>query len=26
MLWVTDEPNGGGNTILAITFASRATH
>ena len=26
MLWVTDEPNGGGNTILALTFASRATH
>jgi hypothetical protein len=25
-LWVTDEPNGGGNTILALTFAARATH
>jgi hypothetical protein len=25
MLWVTDAPNGG-DTILAITFASRATH
>jgi hypothetical protein len=26
MLWVTDEPNGGGNTVLALTFASRAMH
>jgi hypothetical protein len=26
MLWVTDQPNGGGNTVLAITFGSRATH
>jgi hypothetical protein len=26
MLWVTDQPNGRGDTILAITFASRATH
>ena len=26
MLWVTDKPNGGGNTILAVTFAARATH
>jgi hypothetical protein len=25
-LWVTDAPNGGEDTILAITFASRATH
>ena len=25
MLWVTDKPNGEGNTILALTFASRAT-
>jgi hypothetical protein len=26
MLWVTDQPNGGGNTVLAITFGSRAIH
>jgi hypothetical protein len=26
MLWVTEQPNGGGNTVLATTFASRATH
>jgi hypothetical protein len=25
-LWVTDAPNGSGNTVLAITFASGATH
>jgi hypothetical protein len=26
MLWVTDGPNGAGNTVLAISFSSRATH
>jgi hypothetical protein len=24
-LWVTDEPNGGGNTVLTLTFSSRIT-
>ena len=23
MLWVTDQPNGGGNTVLTLTFAAR---
>ena len=23
MLWVTDQPNGGGNTLLTLTFSSR---
>jgi hypothetical protein len=25
-LWVTDEPNGRGNTVLAITFGCRVSH
>ena len=23
VLWVTDQPNGGGNTVLTLTFSSR---
>jgi hypothetical protein len=23
LLWVTDQPNGGGNTVLTLTFSSR---
>jgi hypothetical protein len=23
LLWVTDQPNGGGNTLLTLTFTSR---
>jgi hypothetical protein len=23
LLWVTDQPNGGGNTLLTLTFSSR---
>jgi hypothetical protein len=23
MLWVSDQPNGGGNTLLTLTFSSR---
>ena len=23
VLWVTDQPNGGGNTLLTLTFSSR---
>jgi hypothetical protein len=26
LLWVTDQPNGEGNTVLAITFGARGTH
>jgi hypothetical protein len=25
LLWVTDQPNGQGNTILSLTFAARLT-
>jgi hypothetical protein len=25
LLWVTDQPNGGGNTLLTLTFSSRLT-